>query len=235
MDGDEPAKFRNLNEISDDDELDMEISSRSSDGSSTPDPDAPSKKRARTNDVASAEAAEAPKWSNPDPYTALPCPDGSQKKRDVVQLIRKARLEEDKKPAATTEAENFISFDSTDDEKEGSDNDDESSQPVNSQKPSPPYEPPPYEPPPPLPPGPPPPGPPTGSYNGSLEPNKNGSLGSRKRTADDEIKPPNYQVKKAPGKAGQGTVVADWMPKRNEEPCPWATVDHSGTRDMAFR
>ena len=34
-----------------------------------------------------------PKWSNPDPYTVLPPPDESQKKRkDVVKLIRRARI-----------------------------------------------------------------------------------------------------------------------------------------------
>lgn len=54
-----------------------------------------------------------PKWSNPDPYTALPCPDDSRGKRvDVVQLIRKARVQGtlDSKTAVKEEAD-FISFD----------------------------------------------------------------------------------------------------------------------------
>ena len=40
-----------------------------------------------------ALASPVPKWSNPDPYTVLPPPDETQKKRkDVVKLIRKARI-----------------------------------------------------------------------------------------------------------------------------------------------
>lgn len=36
-------------------------------------------------------------------------------------------------------------------------------------------------------------------------------------------------------KASKGTVSSQWSPKKNEDPCPWVTVDHSATRDMAFR
>lgn len=56
----------------------------------------------------------APKWSNPDPYTVLPPPDESQKKRkDVVKLIRKARnaTEQDVAPSnALTANDDFISL-----------------------------------------------------------------------------------------------------------------------------
>ena len=42
-------------------------------------------------------AETVPKWSNPDPYTVLPPPDETlRKKKDVVQIIRKARLSTDK-------------------------------------------------------------------------------------------------------------------------------------------
>ncbi|RFU73962.1 dna polymerase sigma subunit, partial [Trichoderma arundinaceum] len=109
----EGAKFRDLDDLSDDDELAMDISSRSSQS----DTEEPSKKRVRTA-VADGSADATPKWSNPDPYTALPCPDEStRKKRDVVKLIRKARLEDSSsKPAASTEAEDFLSFDLSDNE-----------------------------------------------------------------------------------------------------------------------
>ncbi|RSL94987.1 hypothetical protein CDV31_014085 [Fusarium ambrosium] len=105
------AKFRSIDELSDDDELEMDIS----DSEET---EGPSKKRAKTGDD-SASGDAAPKWSNPDPYTALPCPDEStRKKRDMVKLIRKARVEDETaaKLAASTEAEDFISFDLTEDE-----------------------------------------------------------------------------------------------------------------------
>lgn len=117
----EAAKFRDLDELSDDDELDMDISSRSSQS----DTEEPSRKRART--ALADESAEAtPKWSNPDPYTALPCPDETtRKKRDVVKLIRKARVEEaTAKPAATSKAEDFLSFEPSDEEGDEASDDD---------------------------------------------------------------------------------------------------------------
>ncbi|KID92782.1 topoisomerase family protein TRF4 [Metarhizium guizhouense ARSEF 977] len=227
-DGEGGAKFRDLDELSDDDELEMDISSAS-------DSEGPSRKRARTND-ASEEANSVPKWSNPDPYTAMPCPDDStRKKRDVVKLIRKARVEGAAKAKVSTEAEDFLSFDTTEDEEEEEDDDDDSVAEI---------PPPPSEPPPPLPP------PVPASFNhkhpddrngrsGLPVPDHSGPLGSRKRTADDEIKPPDYpdygQLKKASTKPSKGSVTPTWLPKKNEDPCPWQTIDHSATRNMAFR
>lgn len=225
-------KFRDLDELSDDDELDMDISS----SEEKSDSEGPSKKRART--TAGTESGDAaPKWSNPDPYTALPCPDETtRKKRDVVKLIRKARVEENAKPTAPTEAEDFISFDLTEDE-------DEEESVIEA--PQPPREPAP----------PPPPNAPTGPRSArgkqpatSVEqpgatkniplpaPDRSGPLGSRKRTVDDEIKPPDYgQLRKANMKASKGSVIPMFQPKQGEEQCPWATVDHTATTDMAFR
>ncbi|TQV97898.1 hypothetical protein V2A60_006388 [Cordyceps javanica] len=232
LDGvDGPNKFRDLDELSDDDELAMDISSHSGDDSGQE----PSTKRQRT-DAAEESHAEAPKWSNPDPYTALPCPDDTtKKKRDVVKLIRKARMEEKEKLGSPSQAEDFLSFDPTDDEDETS----EESESDSGSEPD-------YEPPPPA--------PPTQqiSSNGALPsslparppiPNVSTAtagpsdpLGSRKRTIDDEIKPPNYgQFKKAGARPAKGSVAASWLTKKGEEPCPWATVDHSATSDMAFR
>ncbi|EWY87872.1 DNA polymerase sigma subunit [Fusarium oxysporum NRRL 32931] len=220
------AKFRDVDELSDDDELEMDISSSS-------ETEGPSKKRAKTGDDESGDAA--PKWSNPDPYTALPCPDEStRKKRDMVKLIRKARVEDQsEKLAASTEAEDFISFDLTEDE--------ESSEEEEEAPPPPPREPPP----------PPPPNAPSGPKaetvrlpekprapaNGTLDTSRrNDPLGSRKRTADDEIKPPDYgQLKKATTKPSKGALLPSWQPKATEDPCPWDTVDHSATMNMPFR
>lgn len=223
------AKFRDVDELSDDDELDMDISSSS-------EAEGPSKKRARTTgDDDSGDAA--PKWSNPDPYTALPCPDEStRKKKDMVKLIRKARLEDQAdKLAASTEAEDFISFDLTEDE--------ESSEEEEA-PPPPPREPPPtIEQPPPPPPNAP-SGPkadlekPRAPVNEIMEARRlaNDGLGSRKRTADDVIKPPDYgQLKKATTKPSKGALLPSWQPKATEDPCPWDTVDHSATTNMGFR
>ncbi|KAJ4150409.1 hypothetical protein LMH87_011161 [Akanthomyces muscarius] len=231
LDGvDGPHKFRDLDELSDDDELAMDISSHSDEEDSQE----PSTKRQRT-EAAEESAAEAPKWSNPDPYTALPCPeDVTKKKRDVVKLIRKARMEEKGELGAPSQAEDFLSFDPTDDEDETS----EESESENEAEPD-------YEPPPPtIPTGP-------ASMNGtashSLPPrpqvpevksmtSSSDPLGSRKRTIDDEIKPPNYgQFKKAGARPAKGSIAAAWLTKKDEDPSPWASVDHTATKDMAFR
>ena len=58
--------------------------------------------------------ASLPKWSNPDPYTSLPpVDDSSRKKKDVVKIIRKARIATSKTTSAINEAaanDDFISF-----------------------------------------------------------------------------------------------------------------------------
>lgn len=75
--------------------------------------DGPSKKRARLNEGGQDHEntpPAAPKWSNPDPYTVLPPSEPGAKKKDVVHLIRKARMAAENagalKPADT---QDFIS------------------------------------------------------------------------------------------------------------------------------
>lgn len=84
----------------------------------------PAKRRALP--IQSMEASSAPKWSNPDPYTVLPPVDESQrKKRDVVKLIRKARVAAEKGDDMQNEVaanKDFISF-GFDDEYAGEDHD----------------------------------------------------------------------------------------------------------------
>jgi non-canonical poly(A) RNA polymerase PAPD5/7 len=79
-------------------------------------------KKARTVRKA-ADGDSVPKWSNPDPYTALPPPDESQrKKKDVVKLIRKARVETNAGSTAKVDpADDFISFDFGDEEDDSAD------------------------------------------------------------------------------------------------------------------
>jgi len=60
------------------------------------------------------QSISIPKWSNPEYYTALPPPDESQrKKRDVVKLIRKARVAIGKSTSSANQVaanDDFISF-----------------------------------------------------------------------------------------------------------------------------
>jgi non-canonical poly(A) RNA polymerase PAPD5/7 len=108
------ATYRPVDELSDSDEAEMDISEGEGDATE------PSSKRARLSNQKSAAADLAPKWSNPDPYTALPPPDTAGKPRkDVVQLIRKARVETtESKASIPAEAADFIAcdFDDSDDE-----------------------------------------------------------------------------------------------------------------------
>ncbi|KAL7813215.1 hypothetical protein V8C44DRAFT_327856 [Trichoderma aethiopicum] len=252
----EGAKYRDVDELSDDDERDMDISSSS-------ETEEPAKKRTRT--AAADESGDAaPKWSNPDPYTALPCPDEStRKKRDVVKLIRKARVEDSAaKPAAPTEAEDFLSFDFSDDDEAQSREDKDENKAAAAPKPPPP---PPDKvelaskgsgklPPPPPPPHPTsvssssrpwaagintnslPPKPPVAPQDSQGARDTAGPLGSRKRTFDDEIiEPPDYKLNKGNMGPSRGNIVPEWKAKDDEERCPWATTDHSATTDMAFR
>ena len=108
MDEDENkgARYMPVDDISDSDEADMDLSD-----SDNPDADQPNKKQARTDSKA-ADGDSVPKWSNPDPYTALPPPD-AEKKKDMVKLIRKARVAQALEGTSKTEAvsDDFISFD----------------------------------------------------------------------------------------------------------------------------
>lgn len=85
----------------------------------------PKNRRATTvNTKEAKEAAALPRWSNPDPYTVLPPVDETHRKRkDVVKIIRKARIVAEKEAATENQVaanDDFISFglggdDNTDD------------------------------------------------------------------------------------------------------------------------
>ncbi|KAL6718534.1 hypothetical protein ACLMJK_004626 [Lecanora helva] len=75
----------------------------------------PSKRRALNSDHKnSQDTVNEPKWSNPDPYTVLPPnDDGSRKRKDVVKLIRKARMAAEETATEqnqVTANDDFISF-----------------------------------------------------------------------------------------------------------------------------
>lgn len=218
------TKYKSIDELSDDDEHDMDISDDSSN-----DAGEPAKKRAKVEEA--PKASEAPKWSNPDPYTALPPPDlSNRKKKDVIQLIRKARVEAEasKDEAPAPALDEFISFDTSSDESE------EKSPEVDAR--------------------------PTRRERRAEararkeedrarreedraqgdedfvrgEDQRSDPLGSRKRTADDEIKPPPqaFAKKQKGGMELKGTLSSEWLPSPGQNPCPWATVDHSATTEM---
>lgn len=124
MDGaseNQAPKFASLDDLSDSEEAEMDFSDDSDEEDSRP-----SKRRAVAADSsntpipAPAPPPPVPKWSNPDPYTALPPPDEStQKRRDVVKLIRKAKIQntlaQTKEKDAVTENDDFISLGALDD------------------------------------------------------------------------------------------------------------------------
>lgn len=81
----------------------------------TPDgPERPAKRRALEVKKPIERVGTMSKWSNPDPYTVLPPIDDTQrKKRDVVKIIRKARVSTEKAVITNSQAaanDDFISF-----------------------------------------------------------------------------------------------------------------------------
>ncbi|TVY89981.1 Poly(A) RNA polymerase protein [Lachnellula willkommii] len=101
-------RYKAVDEMSDSEEAEMDLSDSENDDEAQQ----PTKKLARTENKA-ADGDSVPKWSNPDPYTALPPPDESQrKKKDVVKLIRKARVTNSSENTVKAAAnDDFISFD----------------------------------------------------------------------------------------------------------------------------
>ncbi|KAI1416656.1 hypothetical protein F5Y13DRAFT_120213 [Hypoxylon sp. FL1857] len=240
--------YRDVDELSDSDEAEMDISDNSDS-----DVAEPASKRARTSNApATKPEQDVPRWSNPDPYTALPPPDeSSRKKKDMVQLIRKARVEaEEKKPAAQIEGLDFISCDLNDDDDNGGNSADSTtgkSQTLTSSAhvtpsaqrgpPSTTLPPKPY----PLPiahdtqaentdrrraAG--------GNRDNPIDLTASSSLGNRKRTIDDAIKMPKKPSKSANKMRVAGDVLPSWRPK-DGNPCPWAVKDYRDTPSMATR
>ncbi|KAK4237321.1 hypothetical protein C8A03DRAFT_16116 [Achaetomium macrosporum] len=211
------ATFRSLDELSDSDEAEMDIS-----GDEGTETEEPSHKRARLTVGQSASDDNTPKWSNPDPYTALPPETAPQgKKKDVVQMIRKARVQtKEVRTSLPSEAADFISFDL--DESEASDNDkEEEPEPTTNA---------------------------TSSVASGIPEGQSArrvrapvlypdptpsALGSRKRTHDDEIKMPHTTLKKVIKDHAKGHITGEWLPDPKLTPTPWVVADHSQSANMA--
>jgi non-canonical poly(A) RNA polymerase PAPD5/7 len=105
-DDDSGVKYRPAEDLSDSDDAEMDMSDNEAEDGQ------PAKKRAKIEPKV-GDGNSTHKWSNPDPYTVLPPPDESQKKKkDVLKLIRKARVSTGSgKSRADTEPGEFISLD----------------------------------------------------------------------------------------------------------------------------
>ncbi|KAI9803271.1 MAG: hypothetical protein M1825_002062 [Sarcosagium campestre] len=112
-------KFLSVEDISDSDEREIEESqsdgsdsshdersSRPTDNNQTETQEPPRKRLAVAD-----SASEKPKWSNPDHAAIVATEEASKKRRDVVKLIRKARITTDIEPRAAAPAnDDFISL-----------------------------------------------------------------------------------------------------------------------------
>ena len=119
-------RFLHIDDITDSEEEQMEESDSDYDQSNVPvlhaaetdtaEPSLEPPAKRRAVGVASNESTDTrqvPKWSNPDPYTSLPPVDELRKRKDVVKLIRKARIAVQKDASVTNQAginDDFISF-----------------------------------------------------------------------------------------------------------------------------
>jgi non-canonical poly(A) RNA polymerase PAPD5/7 len=114
-------KFRNVDDMSDDEEADMSLDSDNPNDAA----DDRKHKTARKQSSTVADGNSVPKWSNPEQYTALPPPaETTGKKIDFVKLIRKAKND----AAGTSDANNAVA---ANDDFIGFDNDGESAdQPI---------------------------------------------------------------------------------------------------------
>jgi len=125
---DGPNKFRDLDDLSDE-ETDMDLESRDESGESAASDQEPSRKARRQGLTIRADGDSVPKWSNPDPYTVLPPTDDTAgKKKDVVKLIRKAKNQASEQSAlsnAVAANDDFIGFDDDNDVNSDSDDDDQ--------------------------------------------------------------------------------------------------------------
>ena len=185
----------------------------------------PAKRQATEKEPGKAlsTALAAPKWSNPDPYTVLPPVDEeARKKRDVVKMIRKARIaiEEETQTKTEVSANNdFISFGGDEDEEEDYRSSDVVAI-VDQIGPSPARR--------------------RGVDQADLDilgtVDSDPAFGNRKRTYDDHIRShqPRYIRKKPMGDKPTGALLDEWIPSRGSNPIPWV-VDVDPSTGAAFR
>ncbi|KAL8849673.1 MAG: hypothetical protein Q9221_005363 [Calogaya cf. arnoldii] len=224
----------------------------------------PTKRRATNAAKQLKQQPSLPTWSNPDPYTVLPPVDEAQRKRkDVVKIIRKARIAAENEETTENQVaanDDFISFGFGDDqvrkEKSRSSSPPESEDGHQAGVPG-------------APTGPrsfshlnnlhgsdtnaapgtfdsrlsasdlgPPPGLPDGSVKiRAIYPDQAEALGNRKRTHEDEIKGEavKVSVKKGHKAKSSGSVLRAWQCSESIDPIPWIVEDHRSTANSGFR
>lgn len=209
---DGPSRFMNIDDMSDDEEAEMEESDASG-GDTTANGQSDNHKVARTH-PAQADGNAVPKWSNPDPYTSLPPPsETTGVKRDVVQLIRKAKNQAAEKAVgnkAVAANDDFISFGDDEVEEEPVLESDEDDEPIRK-RPNGLASPPPMQ----------------GSMN---------DVALNRRGVYDSYEPPrNTYDSYAPSGPGRGRkrkpeggIVPDWQPTGRSSPTPWAVQTQYG-------
>lgn len=209
------SRFMNIDDLSDDEEAAMDESDASGDDNAAND-QSDNPKVARTR-APQTDGDTVPRWSNPDPYTSLPPPsETTGVKRDVVQLIRKAKnqVAQEKADSKNEVAANddFISLgnDLSEEDDEADDDDDDNSV--------------------------------DGLANGRASPRTlQGSMndiGFDHRATYDSYEPPprrprnTHEIypptaggkgKKRKGDGGVVGIVPDWQPTSRSSPTPWAT------------
>jgi len=127
-------KFKPIGDLSDSGEEPMQLDSDADeqDNDDECNGERPNKRIALSISATTPSAGNSgSRWSNPDPYTVLPPPDDSQgKRKDVVQLIRKARASTNDGKSSTANDNDFISFDLDGQADENSSTDEDSGQGV---------------------------------------------------------------------------------------------------------
>jgi non-canonical poly(A) RNA polymerase PAPD5/7 len=124
MNGNGEARFKDL-ESSDEAVIDLTQDTEE-------ETDGVPRKRMKTTDQPSTEQSTVPKWSNPECYTALPPPENAGgPKKDIVQVIRKSKVDAASKANFSNAVSNnadFISFfdDDNDNDSDDADAEDDS-------------------------------------------------------------------------------------------------------------
>jgi non-canonical poly(A) RNA polymerase PAPD5/7 len=223
-------RFLDLDDLSaSEEEMDIDDDKASDDAEAEAPAQQGRHKVTRTQSGNPADGDSLPKWSNPDPYTVLPPPsDTTGKKRDFVQLIRKAKNQDAENPAegnAVAANNDFISLDDDDEEAELSMF---TGFPSADIPPPPPRGPPPVVAPPPPPPSAPPPSYPlVGSLNDVVA---NGIVPGftrfAKRSAEVAGLPKRPQHPDAPAAKrkrglGVGGITSEWLSSSHAPSAPW--------------
>lgn len=224
---DGPNRFVDVDDLSNDEEAEMDVESDASADKDTTDGPGGNRKATKLESNSGADGNVAPqwalrldqepsKWSNPDPYTALPPPNETTGvKRDVVQLIRKAKNQNAEKATANDAVaanDDFISFGDPDVADKEDDNhdvevmhihqDSESIRRPARDNPS------------------------VRPVAGSMNDVYSSSTHIPEPYRNNE--PPAYPSKGKKRKAGgEVTIVDDWLPDRRSDPTPWVPSRHT--------